>query len=315
MKRKFHNELYLGLPLANFLPETELQCNVFIYLPVNEKMVKIYQAGQTLSKTRLQSYKAKKFDELYILDPFDNSTAYEFKGPKGQNPLLPPAYSNTEKVEHEKSFVVKGRKEEISNGLNLILNPYSNKLKESEAKRESSKLPISQEAINLTAHAVTYAIGSGYRKKSSLRNLAMVALAEFASNEFDSSVLPDEIQKIRLKILNADSKSSLWFRDMKNAIELSRALSQANPSIPKFFAPEKNLFNSSYNTLESQSVVDQQFLRQAQTYLNSPKSKPLKSLPIEVTVFATNAVNVWINGESAALQAKFIKNANAGPLS
>lgn len=90
---EFLGNTYLALPLAAFKAESELQCDVFIYLRTNGRMVRLAKRGQVFDSERIAAYAQRGVTELHILDPLKEAGAYEFRA-DAYNPELPEAYRN-----------------------------------------------------------------------------------------------------------------------------------------------------------------------------------------------------------------------------
>lgn len=69
---------FLKINLTRFKTEKKLRCDVFLFLPVNNRMLKIIEAGNTFDESLLQKFKTKGIAVLYVsADPKEDPEKFE----------------------------------------------------------------------------------------------------------------------------------------------------------------------------------------------------------------------------------------------
>ena len=127
MKKEMNGKHFLPVTKDEIVALAPLRCNLYIFLPLNNRMFKIRNQHQTLSTNELELFVSKGHLTFYVLDPVENVGSYlpqaELPGPP--NPVLP--IDILAALEPKPSLiqeeVIEKIKPKWETGVDLIINP------------------------------------------------------------------------------------------------------------------------------------------------------------------------------------------------
>lgn len=92
MHKEHDGKFYLKIPFGDLTPLARLRCDIFVYLPRNDRMVKIRDLNELVPTETLSLYSQGGHADFYVYDPTHHPGAYDISGLHLDplNPKLPP---------------------------------------------------------------------------------------------------------------------------------------------------------------------------------------------------------------------------------